>query len=269
MKNVRIYKDDIREHVLRSLFFTDTTIALGGALVIGVSLFVLFKYVLNFFDWGYFSLSLLTTEIFFLGLVTQKVDNQPVYKIVPRAVRFKTGKKELRHRQIDPYFTDFTIHDNLIVRSDRIIKVFEVEPYDIALLNDQDREHFFVKLKQTIHVLPSRVQFIVRKDRAEMSDYSEHLFSLYNSSRPEREELIKHFVKDLTGLVENNNLTVMRHYAVFSAECDTRKVKSKAAAVKKLADAGIRFAAALSACNITVRPLADHELLSIAKDTLR
>ena len=33
------------------------------------------------------------------------------------------------------------------------MKLYEVEPFDIALLNDQDREHFFVKLKQMIHVL--------------------------------------------------------------------------------------------------------------------
>ena len=37
MRNVRIYKDDIREHVLRSLFFTDTVIALGDVVGKGPS----------------------------------------------------------------------------------------------------------------------------------------------------------------------------------------------------------------------------------------
>lgn len=269
MRNVRIYKDDIREHVLRSLFFTDTAIALGGAVVIGAILFVLFHYVLHFFSWGYFSLSLLTAEIFFLGLVTQKVDNQPIYKIVPRGVAYQRGNKSMRHRQIDSYFKDFSIQDNFIIRPDKIITVFEVEPYDIALLNDQDREHFFVKLKQTIHVLPAQVQFIVRKEKAEMSDYSEHISSIYADALPDREELIKHFVSDLTGLVNENNLTTMRHYAVFSANCDSTKPKSKAAAIKKLADAGIRFASSIASCGITVKPLTDTELSVFAKGILR
>jgi hypothetical protein len=244
-------------------------IALGGAVVIGAVLFVFFRYVLHFFNWGYFSLSLLTAEIFFLGLVTQKIDNQPVYKIVPRGISFQQGKKSMRHRQIDPYFRDFVIQDNFIVRSERIISVFEVEPYDIALLNDQDREHFFVKLKQTIHVLPAQVQFIVRKEKAEMSDYSEHISSLYADALLDRENLIKHFVRDLTGLVEHSNLTTMKHYAVFSANCDSGKAKSKATAIKKLADAGIRFASSIASCGITVRPLTDDELSVFAKGILR
>lgn len=227
MKNVRIYKDDIREHVLRSLFFTDTSIALGGGVVIGILLFLLFKYGFGTFNWGYYGLSLMTSEIFFLGLLTQKIDNQPIYKILPRSAKYQTQKKELRHRQIDPYFTNFTIQDGMIVRSDRIVKVYEVEPYDIALLNDQDRQHFFVKLKQTIHVLPSGVQFIVHKDKAQISDYSEHIASLYASSAPEREDLIKHFVKDLTALVELNDLSVMRHYAIFQSRVIVAKLTAK------------------------------------------
>lgn len=269
MRSVRIYKDDIREHVLRSLFFTDTVLAGGGALIIAVIWFLLFHFVLHFFSWGYFGTAVLVSEIFFIGFITQKVDNQPIYKIVPRSLKFKTNKKEHRHSDLEPYFVDFEIQDNLIMRKNAIVKMYEVEPFDIALLNDQDREHFFVKLKQMIHVLPSQVQFIVRKEKAVVEDYSKHFFSLYNDSNTKREPLINQYINDLSSLVKNNSFVTMRHYAVFSVSCDTKKPHEKIKAIKKLSDLGIRFASPLSACNISVRPLIDDQLLHIAQTTLR
>src|SRR3989338_7770675 len=243
MRSVRIYKDDIREHVLRSLFFTDTVLASGGALVIALIWFAIFHFVLHFFSWGYFGTAVLVSEIFFIGFITQKVDNQPIYKIVPRSLKFNSNKKEHRHN--------------------------EVEPFDIALLNDQDREHFFVKLKQMIHVLPSQVQFIVRKEQANVEDYSKHFFSLYNSANKKREPLINGYINDLSSLVKNHSFATMHHYAIFSVSCDIKNSNEKVKAIKKLSDLGIMFASSLSACNITVRPLIDDQLLHVAQTILR
>lgn len=269
MRNVRIYKDDIREHVLRSLFFTDTVLALAGAGIIAAVVFGIFHFVLHFFSWGAFGTTVLVSEIFFIGIITQKVDNQPIYKIVPRALKFKSSSKEQRHSDLEPYFVDFKIQDNLIVRKNAIVKMYEVEPFDIALLNNQDREHFFAKLKQMIHVLPSQVQFIVRKERARVEDYSKHFFSLYNSSNTKRESLVNSYIDDLSNLVTKHSFVTMRHYAVFSVSCDTNKSHEKVKAIKKVSDLGLRFASSLSACNITVRPLADEQLLQVGQTTLR
>jgi hypothetical protein len=269
MKNVRIYKDDIREHVLRSLFFTDTVLAITGASIIAGIVFLIFHYVLHFFSWGAFGTTVLVSEIFFIGFITQKIDNQPIYKIVPRGLKFKSGKKDHRHSDLEPYFVDFEIQDNLIMRKNAIMKVYAVEPFDIALLNDQDREHFFSKLKQMIHVLPSQVQFIVRKEKASVEDYSKHFFSLYNSANTKREKLINHYIDDLSSLVTKHPFVMMHHYAVFSVPCDTKRPQEKVKAIKKVSDLGIRFASSLSACNIAVTPLVDAQLLHIAQTTLR
>lgn len=269
MRSVRIYKDDIREHVLRSLFFTDTVLAGGGALIIAIVWFAIFHFILHFFSWGYFGTAVLVSEIFFIGFITQKVDNQPIYKIVPRGIKHKMGKKEHRHSDLEAYFVDFEIQDNLIMRNNAIVKMYEVEPFDIALLNDQDREHFFVKLKQMIHVLPSQVQFIVRKEQATVEDYSKHFFSMYNSANKKREPLINNYISDLSAMVKNHSFMTMRHYAVFSVSCDTKNSNAKVKAIKKLSDLGIQFASSLSSCNITVRPLIDDQLLHVAQTTLR
>ena len=269
MKSVRIYKDDIRVHVLRSLFFTDTVIALLGALGIGGILYFIFHYVLHSFSLGHFFSALLLTEIAFFALITQKVDNQAIYKIVPRGLTFKNNKKEFRYKDLDSYFTNFSIQDNLLIRKNSIVRIYRVDPFDIALLNNQDREHFFVKLKQMIHVLPSQVQFIVQKEGATTEDYSQHFFSLYDQANAKRETLIASYINELSEFIENHQLLLTRHYAVFSVSCNPNKTDEKVKAIKKLNDIGIRFASSLASCNIQTQVLDNEELISFAQDTLR
>ena len=38
------------------------------------------------------------------------------------------------------FTSDFTVTDNYIKRKKRLIAVYEIRPYDIALLNDEDRD---------------------------------------------------------------------------------------------------------------------------------
>lgn len=269
MKAVRIYKDDIRTSILRSLFFTDTVIAMGGGLLIGGMVYALFEYVFHAFNWGHFLAVLVLCEVFFFGLITQRIHNQPIYKIVPRAVTYLFRKKRMRYKQLDPYFTDFTIQDNLILRKDSIVRMYRIEPFDIALLNDQDREHFFVKLKQMIHMLPAQVQFIVRKEPASAADYSKHFFSLYEQSDQKREPLIASYIDDLTQLLQKHTFFSVRHYAVFSVSSDTAKIPSKMKGIQKLNDIGVSFTSALHACNIEAKPLQNDELINFMQTTLR
>lgn len=268
MKSVRIYKDDIRVHILRSLFFTDSVLVVSGTITIALILYFVFQ-ILHIFQLNYYVSSLTITTIFFIAFITQKIDNQPIYKVVPRLLTFKTSKKEKRYKELEPYFTDFTIQDNLIIRTGSITKMFEIEPFDVALLNEQDRENFYIKLKQAIHTLPAQVQFIVRKEKAKSNDYSRHFFSLYEEAKSNREQLISQYINDLTRLLESETFFVTRHYAVFSVSCNTSKTSELIAGIRKVNDLGISFAAALSACNISVKPLTNEELVRFMSSTLR
>ncbi len=269
MKNIRIYKDDIRVNVLRSLFFTDTILAMTGALFVGGTWYFLFRNFFHIMPIEYFVSILIVLEIFFLGFITQKIDNQPIYKIIPRALMFKGGQKEFRQRDLESYFVDFSVQDNHIYRKNSIIRMLLVEPFDIALLNDQDRENFFIKLKQTIHVLPSQMQFIVRKEKTLIKDYSQHFFSLYDHSNSKREMLINAYINDLSQLIESHEFMTPRHYAVFSVSCTTAKLSDRVKAIKKLNDVEMSFAGALSACNIQARSLTSNELINFSEFTLR
>lgn len=269
MKNIRIYKDDIRTNILRSLFFTDTALVIGGSIIISFIIYLIFVYGFKTFNWSYYLSSLFVGVIFFIAFITQKIDNQPIYKIIPRAIKFRKAKKEQRFKYLDSYFTDFIIQDNHIIRKQSIIRILEVEPHDIALLNEQDREHFFTKLKQTIHILPSQIQIIVKKERSTSKDYSKHIFSVYNTTIPGREPLINRYVKELTNLIDSNNFMITKHYISISVSAQTKNSKSKIEAFKKINDAELRLASALAQSNISTRSLDNDELIKFMKETLR
>lgn len=268
MRSVRIYKDDIRTHILRSLFFTDTALVITGSLVIAGIWYVIFA-SMQMFNWAYYLSALFVSIIFFFAFITQKVDNQAIYKVVPRAVSFQKSRKELRTKDIDPYFVQFELQENYIIKNNLLIQVYEVSPFDIALLNEQDRENFFVKLKQTIHTLPRQIQFIVKKERATSKDYSEHFFSLYKDSSPEREELIREYIENITDLVDSNNLMITKHYVVISVPCNPKSSESKESALKKHFDLSSTLSANLSLCQISMRQLDMPELVSFVKAILR
>ena len=269
MKNVRIYKDDIRVNVLRSLFFTDTILVLSGALIVGGIWSLCFQNWLHFLSIQYFVSILIVLEIVFLGFITQKIDNQPIYKIIPRALLFNGSQKKFRHKDIESYFVDFTVQDNHIFRKNSIVRMLLIKPFDIALLNDQDRENFFIKLKQMIHVLPTQVQFIVRKEKTIAGDYSQHFSTLFDQSNTKRESLINNYIKDLSQLILANEFMTTHYYAVFSVPCNCAKVKERVRSIKKLDDIEMSFAGALSACNIQTRSLTNQELINFSEFTLR
>jgi len=269
MKNIRIYKDDIRVNVLRSLFFTDTILAISGSLIVGGIWYFVYRNAIHSLPMEYFVSILLILEIFFLGLITQKIDNQPIYKIIPRSILYLISRKQFRHKELESYFVDFIVQDNLIIRKNSIIGILSVEPFDIALLNDQDRENFFIKLKQMIHVLPSQVQFIVRKEKTTIKDYSQHFFSLYDQSDSKLENLIDGYTKELTQLIQANNFMTTRYYAVFSVTCNSTKAIDRVKAINKLNDIEMSFSGALSACNIQTRILNNKELINFNEFTLR
>ncbi len=269
MKSIRIYKDDIRTHILRSLFFTDTVLVLCGALAIAALLYLFFIFVLHFFNWGYFASTLIVSVMAFVVFITQRIDNQAIYKIFPRAVTYRASTKQKRFANLDSYFVDFSIKDNFVLRNNSLIGIYEIEPFDVALLNDQDREHFFGKLKQALHVLPTQIQFIVKKQPAKSSDYSAHFFSIYEDSSKKTEELINKYTEDLTNLIAEHEFMLTKHYAILSVSCNTLKPNTLAQGVKKLTDLGMRFGSALNMSNVQVKALKNDELKQFVQETLR
>ena len=269
MRTVRVYKDNLREHIFRSLFFTDTVIFLGIGLFLAISIFIFYKFLIHEFYYGLYFSTVFIAEIFYAIAATVKIENQSIYKVIPRAIVHHSSKKQYAQKELDKTTSDFTITDNYIKRKKRLIAVYEIQPYDIALLNDEDREQFYNKIKTTLHTLPGKVQLIVRKEIAKPSDMQDHFFSIYKNSLPNRERLIDNYVQDLTNLLNLGKFQIVKYYAVFSTPLTSTKEEEFVNACKRLYDMGIRFSSSLEIAQITVRQLSKNELVSYLQSQFR
>lgn len=269
MRAVRVYKDNVREHIFRSLFFTDTVIFLGIGLFLAVFIFLLYKFVFHFFQYGLYFSTVFIVELFYSLVATLKIDNQPIYTVIPRAITHSTSKKRYAMKELDSSTSDFKIIDNYIFRKKRLIAVYEIRPFDIALLNEEDREQFYMKIKTTLHTLPGKVQLIVRKEIAKPSDYQDHFFSLYKDAEPNREFLIENYVNDLTSLLDSGKFQMVKYYAVFSTTLTSTKEEEFVKASKRLYDMGVRFSGGLEVAQITIKQLKNEELVTYFQSQFR
>lgn len=269
MRKARIYKDNIREHILRSLLFTDAAIFIFGAIILAAGIYLIFWKVLHYFDWGQFIASVFFTEVIFMIVITIKVDRQPAFKVLPRLIKHLLTSQKQRYAQLDKYYTDFKIQDSTVVRRKSIIRIYEIEPFDIALLNSQERENFYRNIKQVIHVLPSQLQLIVRRDKAKPADYSKHFFSLYGVSNKSREGFINKYIEGFTWMIEQGNFLVVRYYAVLSTYANTNKVADFVKANSKLDEIEQRFLSTLTMCGVQAQQLGNKELIRFYQSTLR
>jgi hypothetical protein len=269
MRTVRVYKDNMREHIFRSLFFTDTVIFLGIGIFLAIGIFILYKFILHEFYYGLYFSTVFVTELFYAIIATVKIEKQSIYKIIPRAIAHSTSKKQYETKELDKTISDFTITDNYIKRKKRLIAVYEIQPFDIALLNEEDREQFYNKIKTTLHTLPGKVQLIVRKEIAKPSDYQEHFFSIYKDALPNREQLIDNYVEDITNLLQLGKFQMVKYYAIFSTPLVSTKEEEFVNACKRLYDMSIRFSGGLELAQITTRQLTKEELVSYFQSQFR
>src|SRR5664279_4398844 len=122
--SVRIYKDNLRQPLFRTLLFTDLVIfILIGAGIAGLT-FLLFKSIFHPFNWLSYLFMLGILEPTFILIATLPIDNQHIYKILSRGLLFILSRKQLRGRQLGSYYNDFKIQDGLIIRKKSISKVF-------------------------------------------------------------------------------------------------------------------------------------------------
>ena len=269
MRTVQIYKDNLREHILRSLFLSDSALFFCTAAILAVSVFVIFRFVFHFFQLGPFLMIVLFVEVSFVLIATLRIDHQPLYRLIPRAIGFSARRKKYNAKNLETTTSDFRIVDSYIERKKQLLVVYEIEPFDVALLNDEDRELFYQRIKLMLHTLPGKVQFIVRKETARQTDYQKHFFSLYNNAQKNREKFISSYITDLTNLLGTEKFLMMKYYAVFSTSLSSTKEASLVTSSKKLFDMGRRLSSSLAPTHIITRQLRKEELVAFCKKQLQ
>lgn len=269
MRNIRIYKDNLREHILRSLFFSNTVIFIGVGILIAVIIFLFFQFILHHFELGLFAMTVFTAEVCLALIVTIPIENQTIVSLLPRIYTFITSKRNYDMKDLDTTTSNFSIVSNYLKHKQELLAVFEIQPYDIALLNEEDREHFYHQVKMMLHTLPKQVQLVVRKETAKISDYQSHFFSIYKNAEEKQEKLITDYIEDISHIVATGKFQIMKYYAIFSAPLSSNKELDFAEAVKNLHDQSIRFITSLNTINITVSQLQKDDLIVYCKSQLQ
>src|SRR5258708_3214491 len=244
---------------------------LTGAGIAGLT-FVLFKIFFGNFNSLSYLFTLGVLEPAFVVIATLKIDNQQIYKILSRSLLFVLYPKKYRGNQLGEYYNDFSIQDELIVRKNSISKVFQINPHDISALNTTDRQSFFANLKQTLHVLPSQLQILVKKEVTTKEDFTDHFLHLYQSlpkRNLKKEKMVASYQNELEQFIASENLLTIKQYGVFAIPVDTNNVTEKVKAIGTLDDMYIRVTSSLESCHVTTRQLTNIELEKYMKGLLR
>ncbi len=269
MRTIRVYKDNLREHIFRTMFFTDTVVFLMLGIAIAVSVLLFYRLVLGINQPGIIVSTIFLLELFYALVATLKIDHQPLYKIVPRAVSFSFSKKQFTTNELGKTTGDFKITGNYINRKKKLIAVYEIRPFDIALLNNEERERYYNHIKTVLHTLPMRVQLISRKETATVNDYHEHFYSLYETANEKVNWLIESYIKDLSNLIETNDFQIMKYYAVFSTPLMGQGDKGFMEAAQKLEDMERRFSSGLALERIQTLQLNNKQLVAYFQNQFR
>lgn len=270
--SVRIYKDNLRQPIFRTLVLTDFVIfGFITVFIAGITLLI-FHLTYSNFNWLSYLFALGILEPAFIVIATLKIDNQQIYKILSRASVFSISKKKFRAKQLSGYYNDFIIQDDLIVRKKSVCKVFRINPYDISALSTADRQSFFSNLKQTLHILPAQLQVIVKKEVTTKADFTDHFMHVYKSlpkRNKKKEEMTANYQRELEQFIESEKLLTIKQYGVFAVSTDTNNVSEKVKAIGKLDDMYERFSSSLESCHVTTKQLTNTELENYMGGLLR
>lgn len=269
MRAVQVYKDNLREHMFRTMFFTDTVLFAGIGIILAVVIGLIYQLVLHITDFGLIVATIFLVELFYAVVATLKIDKQPLYKIIPRGITYTVSKKQFTQNEVKKTTGDFKIIGNYIIRRKKLVAIFEIKPFDIALLNDEERERYYAHIKTMLHTLPGRIQLISRKERATVEDYHNHFFSLYETANTKLNTLIEQYVKDMSTVIDINEFQIMKYYAVFSTPLSSEADSTFAQAAQRLTDMGIRFSSALASEKIHTVQLTHTQLVAYFKDQFR
>ncbi len=264
--NIRIYKDNIRENIFRSLLFTDFVLFALGGFFLAIILWYIFQIFFRSINIVYYISVTVFIEIIFFSTLSLHIDNQPIYKIIARAIPFFLKNKQFRGNTLQAHFSDLYIQDDRIIRRKSVNQLFEITPYDISAINNNEREQFFTNLKQALHMLPSQLQVLVQKEVAKPKDFTDHFLSIYKTVKKGdtvRENLINQYQNDFEDFITSQQILTIKQYGVLSASADTTNPKAKIIAIGKTTDMFERLKSALETCKVTIKQLSQHEISAL------
>lgn len=165
---------------------------------------------------------------------------------------------------------DYWIQDNFIFRKNSIVAVFEIEPIDVVLLPSDEQDAFFADLHRTLNSIgDTHVQFITRTRNAEPKDLDKHFrditaqdFAFKNKKMQSTiSELTQGYIKELSGILENNIIPIKEYYVVFKENVNTQNEGKTVESVKKLDRFVQRFTENLRRAGIKTKQVRNYDVV--------
>lgn len=133
---------------------------------------------------------------------------------------------------------DFEIRDNLLFTKKSVVAIFQMEPIDIALLDEEGQMSFFAGLSTAFNVLQGDIQFNVVGKKSSIDDFSEYFKSMkmQNLGDQNRLNLVNNVIADMSSLIEDpeEQILTKNFYFHLKEECKTADEKNFVNAIKAL-----------------------------------
>lgn len=270
---IRVFKYDPRTNVLRTFISTDKGVCVTGSVIILYFSYVFYAHILHSFNFMNWLLTCAILEFILVYVVTRKIDNQSIYKLLYRQFLYYIGKRKYKMDTLDSYFTDFSIQDSLVVKKKQMSIVFEIEPVDISDYNQDDIASFYASIKQALHTLPQQIKLFIHKEPQTTNDIQEHVVSVaksLSSTNKQRAKLADMYVDELSDVIESEEFFVTKVYGVFSITVDSYNPEGKVKTIGLLHDMYNRLRSELknTGYDIQTRQLSDANLIAFMRKQL-
>ncbi len=271
MKDARILKiKKINQNAVRQLVNIEELIRWGIPFIVLITAIVLTP-DLN-----------LQVRVFVVGFVSivcwmtlsYEFDRQPAYTLLIPYLRYLfTTKKEPRIADVD-----FDLVDNLLVFKEKVVTVFKLEPVDIMLLSEQDRQIFikniqtFLNNQRGIHT-----QILMRNRGAEQSDYIKHFdhittqqVSLHSKEMADfREDKLAGYIKDMQALLSKNIVPIRDYFILFEIKGNTSTSRKTIKLISELQELTDRIASLLDHAKVRTSQLVEEDLEEFLQSFIR
>jgi hypothetical protein len=212
--------------------------------------------------------------IFCWAILSHEVDRQPAYTLILPYLQFMFNSKKLtKLKEIN-----FDVVDNLLIFKERIVVVFKLEPVDIMLLSEQDRQIFiksiqnFLNNQRGIHI-----QILMRNRGADQSDYMKHFnnitsqqVSLHSKEMGNlRENKLAGYVEDMQVLLSKNIVPIRDYFILFEIKGNTSTSRKTIELIRKLEELSERMGNLLDQSKIRTNQLRDEKLEEFLQSFIR
>jgi hypothetical protein len=271
MNEARILKiKQINQNSLRQLVNIEELIRFGAPALAFVLAFLLTPNLS--LQWRVLIVGLVSVCCY--AILSTEIDRQPAYTlVVPFIKYFFSAKTQESLAELD-----FDLIDNVLIFKDRLVAIFKLEPIDIMLLSEQDRQIFtndiqaFLNNQRGIHT-----QIITRNRGASQSDYLNHFQDITNQTvninnlemNELRDSKLAGYIQDMNKLLATNIVPIRDYYFLVEQKGDNSISKQSIENLQKLEQQSNRICILLNQAKIETKHLKDKELETFLTQFIR